>query len=327
MGQPPQDQPHGQAVHVPVMLHECLHVLDPALLEHPAPVVVDATLGLGGHTEALLQRYPNVQVVGLDRDPYAVAAATARLAHFGPRFTVVHCVYDQLAQVLEQLGLHRVQGVLFDLGVSSLQIDTDARGFSYSRPTGLDMRMDATSGGISAEQVLATYPQEQLRRILATYGQERFAGRIAAAVVKARAQVALTSSQQLADLVRQSIPAAARRTGGNPAKRTFQALRIEVNDEMGALERALPQALEVLAPGGRVVVLTYHSLEDRIVKRALATAATSPLPVGVPVPHEHDVPLLRVVAKGQRPTVEEVDRNPRASSARLRAGEKLREAA
>lgn len=328
------------ALHIPVLLQECLDLLDPCLAGHPAPIVIDATVGLGGHSDALLQRYPRLHVIGLDRDTDALAHSSTRLAQFGDRVHLVHTVYDQMESVLAQLsdtlpaqctrdrhGTVQVQGVLMDLGISSLQVDTDARGFSYSRPTALDMRMDARSDAPTAQHIVATYSEKELTRILSTYGQERFARRVAAALVRAREQEPLTDSAQLAAIVREAIPAAARRTGGNPAKRTFQALRIEVNDEMGALERALPQAIDVLAVGGRLVVLTYHSLEDRIVKHALVKGATAPTPVGVPLTRDQDVPVLQMVARGQRPQPQEIDSNSRAQSARVRAGHKLREAA
>ena len=250
-----------EPVHVPVLVDRVVALLAPALDgDDPAPVVVDATLGLGGHAEAILRRFPAVRLVGLDRDPDALAASRGRLAPYADRLTLVHAVYDELPLVLARLGLPRVQGVLFDLGVSSLQLDDERRGFSYRDDVFLDMRMDQTSG-LTAADVLNTYATEDLARVLREYGEERFARRIAAAVVRQRAQAAFTSSARLVELVRGAIPAAARRTGGNPAKRTFQALRIEVNGELDALARALPAAVAALAVEGRIVVLAYQSLE------------------------------------------------------------------
>src|SRR5690606_33797131 len=241
------------------------------------PVHLDATVGLGGHAEAVLAAHSDVTLVGLDRDPEALAHARQRLAVFGARVHLVHAVYDQLGAVLADLGYQYVDGVLFDLGVSSLQLDEPRRGFAYSQDAPLDMRMDP-SGGITAEDVVNDYSAAELTRVLRVYGEERFAARIAAASVRERNRPRLTSTARLAELVREAIPAPARRTGGHPAKRTFQALRIEVNRELAALEAALPAALDMLAPGGRIVVLSYHSLEDRITKRALAQRTRSSAP-------------------------------------------------
>jgi 16S rRNA (cytosine1402-N4)-methyltransferase len=229
--------------------------------------------------------------------------------------------------VLAELGHRRVEGVLFDLGVSSLQLDTPARGFSYARDAPLDMRMDPDRG-VTAAEVVNGYPPEELTRVLRDYGEERFAARIAAAIVRERRRAPLTSTARLADLVRDAIPAAARRTGGHPAKRTFQALRIEVNGELAALEAALPAALDVLAPGGRIVVLSYHSLEDRITKRVLVGRARSSAPVALPVEPPGTAPTLRLLTRGaERPGEAEVTANPRAASARLRAAERIAPAA
>ena len=312
--------------HVPVLLERCLALLAPALTG-PGAVVVDATLGLGGHSAALLGAHPQLRLVGLDRDPQALELAGRRLAPYAERTTLVHAVYDEMPDVLARLGLERVQGVLFDLGVSSLQLDRAERGFSYAQDAPLDMRMDPTTG-ISAADVLNTYPADRLAQVLAEYGEERFARRIARAVVAARAEAPLTSSARLVDLVRDSIPAATRRHGGNPAKRTFQALRIEVNGELGSLERALPAALEALAVGGRLVVMSYQSLEDRIVKRLLAAGATSTTPVGLPVELPGHEPWLRLLTRGaEQADPAEVAANPRAASVRLRAAERVRDAA
>ena len=312
--------------HVPVLLERCLALLAPALTE-PGAVVVDATLGLGGHSAALLGAHPDLRLVGLDRDPQALELAGERLAPYGSRTTLVHAVYDEMPDVLARLGLERVQGVLFDLGVSSLQLDRADRGFSYAHDAPLDMRMDPTTG-ISAADVLNTYPADRLARVLADYGEERFARRIARAVVAAREEAPLTTSARLVELVRDSIPAATRRHGGNPAKRTFQALRIEVNGELGALERALPAALDAIAVGGRVVVMSYQSLEDKIVKRALAAGAASTTPPGLPVELPGHEPWLRLLNRGaEQASADEVAANPRAASVRLRAAERVRDAA
>jgi 16S rRNA (cytosine1402-N4)-methyltransferase len=300
-----------------------LALLAPALAR-PATVAVDATVGLGGHALALLEAHPDLRLVGIDRDPEALRLAGARLAAFSSRVSLHRAVYDQLPAVLAAAGVSRVNGVLFDLGVSSLQLDEARRGFAYAQDAPLDMRMDP-AGGLTAEQVVNTYSVEDLARVLRDYGEERFARRIAAAVVRARP---VTSSARLAELVRDAIPAAARRTGGHPAKRTFQALRIEVNRELDALAAALPAAIDAVRVGGRVVVLSYHSLEDRIVKRAFAAGATDSSPPGLPVPLPSAAPILRVLTRGaEQPSAAEIADNPRAASARLRAAERIREAA
>ncbi len=312
--------------HVPVLLARTLELLAPAV-DAPGAVMVDATLGLGGHSAALLERFGSLRLVGLDRDPQALALAGERLAPYGDRATLVHAVYDELAEVLGRLGVARVQGVLFDLGVSSMQLDQAGRGFAYAQDAPLDMRMDQSRGATAAE-VVNTYSASELARVLREYGEERFARRIADAVVRERATELFTGTARLAELVRSSIPAATRRTGGHPAKRTFQALRIEVNGELAALEVALPAAVDALAVGGRMVVLSYHSLEDRMVKRVLRAGATSTAPVDLPVvPAEHE-PVLRLLTRGSEPaTDEEIAENPRAASVRLRACERLRDAA
>ena len=312
--------------HVPVLLERTLELLAPAI-EAPGAVVVDATLGLGGHSAALLERFGALRLVGVDRDPQALAIAGDRLAPYGDRATLVHAVYDELTAVLARLGSPRVQGVLFDLGVSSLQLDEAGRGFAYAQDAPLDMRMDQ-SRGVTAAEVVNTYPVDRLARILKEYGEERFARRIADAVVRERAREPFSGTARLAELVRSSIPAATRRTGGHPAKRTFQALRIEVNGELDALTRALPAAVAALAVGGRVVVLSYQSLEDRIVKRTLVAGATSTAPHDLPVvPDEHQ-PVLRLLTRGaETASADEVAENPRAASVRLRAAERLRDAA
>lgn len=313
-------------VHVPVLLERIVALVAPAL-EQPGSVLVDATVGLGGHTEAVLQQCPQARVVGIDRDPQALAHSKERLAGFGERVTLVHAVYDEITEVLADLGLRRVQGVLFDLGVSSMQLDLRDRGFSYAEDAPLDMRMDGSSGPTAAE-VLNTYPVEELARILREYGEERFAGRIAGRIVTERAREPFARSARLADLVRDAIPAATRRTGGHPAKRTFQALRIEVNDELSVLRQALPAAIDAVGVGGRVVVMSYHSLEDRITKRIFAEHSRSDAPPDLPVVPEEHQPLLRLLTRGAEKASEaEIARNPRARSVRLRAVERVREGA
>ncbi|AEE45740.1 16S rRNA (cytosine(1402)-N(4))-methyltransferase RsmH [Cellulomonas fimi] len=309
--------------HTPVLLQRCLDLLAPALAADGS-VMVDSTLGMGGHTEGVLRAFPHVRVVGIDRDPQALALAGRRLAPFGDRFTGVHAVYDEIGEVLDGLGIDHVQGVLMDLGVSSLQLDERERGFSYAHDAPLDMRMDASRGQTAAD-VVNGYDERDLARVLRVYGEERFAARIARSVVRAREKAPLTRTGELVDLVRASIPAATRKTGGHPAKRTFQALRIEVNGELEVLERALPASVEALAVGGRIVVEAYHSLEDRLVKRTLAAGATSSAPPDLPVEPETHAPYLRLVTRGAEEADEaELARNPRAQSVRLRAAERIR---
>jgi 16S rRNA (cytosine1402-N4)-methyltransferase len=309
--------------HVPVMLARCVELLAPAL-DVDGAVVVDATLGLGGHSEALLTSCPRAVLVGIDRDPQALDLAGRRLAGFGERVRLVHAVYDELPRVLDELGIENVRGILMDLGVSSLQLDEAGRGFAYSVDAPLDMRMDPTTG-ITAAEVLNTYPVADLVRVLREYGEERFAPRIARAVVRERDRAPFTTSARLVELVRDNVPAAARRTGGNPAKRTFQALRIEVNGELEVLERAVPAAVGALAVGGRIAVLSYHSLEDRVVKRTFAAGARSSAPHGLPVELPEHAPYLRLLTRGaEQPSDAETSVNPRAASARLRAAERVR---
>jgi 16S rRNA (cytosine1402-N4)-methyltransferase len=321
-------EPTRPAVHVPVLLERVTELLTPACAADGA-VLVDATLGLAGHTLAMLQANPGLRVIGLDRDPDARAEAARRLEAAGvrERVTLVPAVFDELPDVLERLGIDEVQGVLFDLGVSSLQLDRPDRGFSYATDAPLDMRMDP-EGPRTAADVVNTYSSGELARVLRVYGEERFASRIAAAITRERAREPFTSTARLAELVRASIPAATRRTGGHPAKRTFQALRIEVNDELGALTRALPAALSALALGGRIVVITFHSLEDRIVKQTLAEGAADRTPPGLPIPLPEHGPVLRLLTRGGEAASEaEVAANPRAASARVRAAERIRRAA
>ena len=309
--------------HVPVMLQRCMDALAPAI-SAPGAVVVDATLGLGGHSEALLTQFPDVRLVAVDRDPVALRLSGERLARFGDRATLVHAVYDEIPRVLDDLGIPEVQGVLFDLGVSSMQLDEAERGFAYAQDAPLDMRMDQTRG-LSAAEVLNTYSHGDLARILKVYGEERFAGKIASVILRERAKEPFTTSARLVELVRNAIPAATRRTGGNPAKRTFQALRIEVNGELEVLDRAVPGALDVLAVGGRIVVMSYQSLEDRLVKQYLQAGAASTAPPGLPVVPEELQPRLKLLTRGaELATDEEIEENRRAAPVRLRVAERIR---
>ncbi|CCG03118.1 16S rRNA (cytosine(1402)-N(4))-methyltransferase RsmH [Blastococcus saxobsidens] len=319
--------PAAAPVHVSVLLDRVTELLGPACATEGA-VLVDATLGLAGHTLAMLAAHPGLRVVGLDRDPDARAEAARRIEAAGhaDRVTVVPAVFDELPEVLDRLGIDEVHGVLFDLGVSSLQLDRPDRGFSYSTDAPLDMRMDPGAPRTAAD-VVNTYAPADLARVLRVYGEERFASRIAAVIQRERAREPFTRTARLAELVRESIPAATRRTGGHPAKRTFQALRIEVNDELGALERALPAAIDALAVGGRVAALTFHSLEDRIVKQTLAAGAADRTPPGLPVPLPEYGPVLRLLTRGgEAPGADETAGNPRAASARVRAAERIRRA-
>jgi len=304
-------------------------LLAPALAAEGA-VLVDATLGRAGHARALLEACPGLFLVGIDADVAAIEAAGELLAPYAERVTLVHARYDEIPAIMSTIfppGPDRVMGLLFDLGVSSPQLDDPARGFAYAQDAPLDMRMDRTAERTAAD-VVNGYPPAELARILHEYGEERFARRIAEAVVRERARAPITSTQRLSTIVKDAIPAATRRTGGNPAKRTFQALRIEVNDELGTLRRALPAALDMLAVGGRVVVLAYHSLEDRIVKRELVRRSADQTPPGLPVPAPAAAPQFRLLTRGaERPDSEEVTGNPRAASARLRAAERIRQAA
>lgn len=312
--------------HVPVMRESVVEILRPALERGDVerPVYVDGTLGMGGHAEAILEAVPQARVVGIDRDTQALDLAGERLARFGERYQGVHAVYDDIPGVLADLGIADAQAILLDLGVSSLQLDEVERGFAYSKDAPLDMRMDQ-SEGITAADVLNTYEAGDLARILRDYGEERFARKIAGAVVREREREPFTRSARLVELLRAAVPAASQRSGGHPAKRTFQALRIEVNAELHALEDAVPAAIEALGLGGRVAVLSYHSLEDRMVKRVLAAGGASTAPVGLPVELPEHAPYLRLLLRGgQTPTDREIADNPRAASARLRAAERIR---
>lgn len=317
--------------HIPVLLERCVDLLAPALTRTHADgsgaVLIDATLGAGGHAEAFLERFPGLRLIGLDRDPNALATAGERLARFGDRVSLVRTRYDGLADALDEVGLAptgSVDGVLFDLGVSSMQLDRPERGFSYSQDAPLDMRMDPDAD-LTAADILNTYDRRRLTDILRRFGEEKFASRIAGFIVERRARTPYNRTGQLVETLYDAIPAPARRTGGHPAKRTFQALRIAVNAELDSLTTALPAALAAVKPGGRVVVMAYQSLEDRIVKAAFAAATASRTPAGLPVELPgHEAEFTHLTRGAERADGDEVDRNPRSAPARLRAVERSR---
>lgn len=310
-------------MHTPVLLERCVELLAPAL-DRPDAVVVDATLGMGGHSERLLETFPDATLLGLDRDPEALELAGRRLSRFGERAVLVHAVYDEIAEVVEDRGFPGVDGVLFDLGVSSLQLDEAERGFAYAQDAPLDMRMDQ-SAGETAASVIATAPEGRLRAIFERFGEEPLAGRYARAIIAAREQEPIERSGQLVEVLQQATPAAVR-DQRHPAKRVFQALRVEVNAELTVLERAIPAALGAIRTGGRLVAMSYQSLEDRIVKRALAARSRSTAPAGLPVELPEHRPEFRLLTRGAEQASEaERETNPRAIPVRLRAAERIRE--
>ncbi|WP_343832672.1 16S rRNA (cytosine(1402)-N(4))-methyltransferase RsmH [Glutamicibacter creatinolyticus] len=313
--------------HIPVLKDRCLNLLAPGIeranAENRRAVVVDCTLGMGGHSEAILQRFENVHLIGLDRDEQALALAGARLEPFADRIDLVHAVYDEIADVVQDLGFTGIDGVLFDLGVSSLQLDERERGFAYSYDAPLDMRMD-TSVGPTAEDLVNDLDRGELQRIIRQWGEEKFAGRIASAIVQQRQDARISTTAQLVEVIRSVVPAAAARNSGHPAKRTFQALRIAVNEELDVLERAIPASMGALNVGGRIVVMSYHSLEDKITKRFFVQGSTSSAPPGFPVELEEHKAEFKVLTKGtEKPSEQEIAENPRAASARLRAVERI----
>jgi len=320
------DADHG---HIPVLIDRCVELLTPALTRQNADgegaVLIDATLGAGGHAERFLTELPGLRLIGLDRDPDALWIAGERLAQFGDRVMLVRTRYDGIESVLAETGYwtSQVHGILFDLGVSSMQLDRTARGFSYSADAPLDMRMDPDAE-LTAAEVVNTYDEKTLTRVLREFGEERFAGRIAAQIVRRRMDRPFATTGELVELLYQAIPAPARRTGGHPAKRTFQALRIVVNGELDSLRDALPAALGALAPGGRIVVMAYQSLEDRIVKNQFAAATASRTPPGLPVELPGHGPEFVALTRGaERAGPAEIAVNPRSASVRLRALEKV----
>ncbi|BDI22396.1 16S rRNA (cytosine(1402)-N(4))-methyltransferase RsmH [Herbiconiux sp. L3-i23] len=310
------------SIHTPVLLERCIELLAPAV-DHDGAVLVDGTLGMGGHSEALLERFPRLRLIGIDRDSDALAIAGERLARFGDRFTVVHAVYDEIGDVVREHARGGVDGILLDLGVSSLQLDRAERGFAYSKDAPLDMRMDTTTG-VTAAEIIATWDESELRRIFHEYGEERLAPRFARKLVEARDRAPIERSSQLVEIIAAATPAALQRTG-HPAKRVFQALRIAVNGELDALERALPDAIDALTLGGRIVVMSYQSLEDRLVKRELQRRSSSTTPPGLPIELPEHSPELRLLVKGAgRASDDEIAANPRATPVRLRAAERIR---
>jgi len=309
-----------------VLLERCVELLTPALTAHGADgsgaVLVDATVGAGGHSARFLSEFPGLRLIGLDRDPAALAIAAARLEPFGERVSLVRTRYDGIAAALAETGFaatDSVNGVLFDLGVSSMQLDRPERGFSYAKDAPLDMRMDPDAE-VTAAEILNTYDRAGLTDILRRFGEEKFASRIASFIVERRAQTPLTRTGELVEILYDAIPVGARRTGGHPAKRTFQALRIAVNAELDSLSAALPAALRAVQPGGRLIVMAYQSLEDRIAKTAFAAATASRTPAGLPVELPGYEPQFVALTRGaERADAAEIDRNPRSAPVRLRA--------
>jgi 16S rRNA (cytosine1402-N4)-methyltransferase len=315
-----------ESLHEPVMLERTLELLAPALADSQA-VLVDCTLGLGGHAKAFLNRFENLTVVGIDRDPQALELAAKRLGEFGSRVKYFHGTYDQVPEALSEYGFQEASAVLMDLGVSSMQIDSQDRGFAYSFDSPLDMRMDPTTGQTAA-QLLANSSDDELERIFKQFGEERFAKKIASEIVAKRTQAPIASSKQLAALISSVVPFIPGKSSGHPAKRVFQALRIAVNQELEILERAIPEAIAALKIGGRLLVLAYHSLEDRIVKQAIVKGSSSSAPIDLPFELPEHAPLLKLVVKGaEQASIQEVSANPRSASVRLRVAEKIRKVA
>lgn len=306
--------------HVSVLLDECIDALN----IRPDGIYVDGTLGGAGHSSRIAAKLTTGRLIGIDRDNVALAAARERLAPFADRVTLVHANFCEMAQVLRDLDIAAVDGILLDLGVSSPQLDDGARGFSYMADAPLDMRMN-NEDALSAYTVVNTWPQEELKRILYTYGEERHAPQIAAAICRRREEKPIETTLQLVDVIRSAMPAAALREKQHPAKRSFQAIRIAVNDELGAVEKIMTDAVDLLAPGGRMAVITFHSLEDRIVKQGMADAAKGCIcPPEFPVCVCGRKPRLRIISRkpvtaGER----ELQENPRARSAKLRICEKI----
>jgi len=312
-----------EIAHIPVALARCVDLLTPAIVNKSKPYLIDATLGLGGHAKTFLTEFPKLELIGVDRDSKAIEIATATLSQFSDRTHFFHNTYDEIDSILNQLGITAVDAILFDLGVSSMQLDQADRGFSYSQDAPLDMRMDQ-SAKLTAEVVLNTYNHGELAKILQNYGEEKFASKIAENIIKARTSGRLKSTKDLAEIVKESIPAPARRTGGNPAKRTFQALRIEVNQELAVLERAIPAALSALSVGGRLVVMSYQSLEDKIVKTHFAQATKSNTPLRLPIDLPNSAASYKLLLSSSQAADEsEQLSNPRSQSMRLRAIERV----
>ena len=320
------NQKNLESLHEPVMLERTLELLAPALASENA-VLVDCTLGLGGHSEAFLKAFENLTVIGIDRDLVALDLAGKRLEGFGSRVNYFHGTYEQIPEALAQFGFSEASAILMDLGVSSMQIDSPDRGFAYSFDAPLDMRMDASSGHTAAE-LLATESEQELARIFKEYGEERCAKKIASEIIEIRGKSPITSSKQLASIISDVVPFIPGKSSGHPAKRVFQALRIAVNQELEILESAIPAAINSLEVGGRLLVLAYHSLEDRIVKQAIVKASTSSAPIELPFELPEHAPVLKLVIKGaEQATLQEIAANPRSASVRLRVAEKIRKVA
>lgn len=330
-----QDELTANHGHVPVLRNRVTELLAPAIAHAgPGAVIIDGTLGAGGHSEFFLENFPNAYVIGLDRDVHALEAARRRLERFGHRFVGLHTRFDQFIQPMEEAAEsgnvackaaleQGIAGALFDLGVSSMQLDQVARGFAYRVDAPLDMRMNDTEG-ITAADILNTYSHGDLARILKNYGDERFAGKIAKAIVKEREKRSFSTSARLVELLYETIPAATRRTGGHPAKRTFQALRVEVNKELEAIENVLPLITKRLIPGGRAVFMSYQSLEDKLVKKFFSELCQSKTPPGLPVDLPEYAAKFRLVTRGaEKATEAEIAENPRAAPVRVRAIEAL----
>ncbi len=302
--------------HIPVMLERVVELLTPCL-SISNPIFVDATLGLAGHTEALLNKFSNLKVIGFDRDPIALNRAKIRLEKFQNRIDFINETFDTLEKNLQEL---KVNAILFDLGVSSIQLDESNRGFSYAQNTNLDMRMNQNQE-LTAEYIINNYDAKSLTKIIFEFGEEKFASRIANSIVKQRQNKKIETTFELVEIIKSCIPAPARRTGGNPAKRTFQALRIAVNNELEILENAIPQALNSLTKDGRLIVLSYQSLEDRIVKNIFrSNTSTTDLLPGLPIPLKStDKDFILVNKKAEIATDQEIANNPRATSVKLRA--------
>lgn len=311
------------ALHISVLKDRCIDLLSPGIEDSLHPVVVDATLGLGGHTEALLEKFSQLTVIGIDRDQNALTQAQSRLSKFGARFIAVQARFDEITDIVNGQGFAHIDGALFDLGVSSMQLDEIDRGFSYAHDAPLDMRMDK-SQSLTAAEIVNSYEPARLVTVLRTYGEEKFASSIVSHIVRARSKAYINSTATLVDIIKASIPAPARRTGGNPAKRTFQALRIETNDELGAIKRAIPEALSLINVGARVVVMSFQSLEDKIVKEIFTQAAQSMSPAKLPVELVNLKAKFALVTKGaEKASDEEILANPRSQSVRLRAIERV----
>ncbi len=313
-----------QEQHIPVMRDRVIEMFAPAL-NVSDPLLIDGTLGLAGHTESLLKEFPNLKIIGIDRDPIAIERAKERLGELASRVEFVNETYDQIEKVLAS---RKVNAVLLDLGVSSIQLDETKRGFSYAHDAPLDMRMNANDS-LTAADILNSYDVKDLTYILGTYGEEKFAKRIAQELVKKRSNKSWTTTFELVELIKDVIPAPARRTGGNPAKRTFQALRIAVNNELQILEKAIPQAMAALMVGGRILVLSYHSLEDRIVKNAFKeqSSVIDALP-GLPILlSKKKAPFELVNKKAEQASDAEIVSNPRSTSVRLRVAQRVEVAA